>query len=188
MVPVTTRTIWIATIAVVLLFDVANQVSAQLPPQEESVGDNNENNNTAGEIIENDDEDSQQADKNDDTCLLCLDGSNPVASDVVFESVFGVPSNPTCNDVIATAATMEDSDETCEDLQLAAFQGGCCPRSSFFNTPSSFDRCPLCPEGEGPGFLPFKEIPGSSTTSTGTEATTPATCSDLRRNTDSWKL
>ena len=144
--------------------------TGQLPPQEESVGEGI-----------NDENSSTNEPPGGPPCQLCLDGSDPIGSGSPLENIFGVSNSLTCNDIISMANSgLEKKD--CERMQLAAFQGGCCARTSFLDTPASFDRCRLCPGGEGPGFLAFKEIPmneGSALDATGT-----ATCSDLRQNTD----
>jgi len=131
-------------------------------------------------------QEQQQEEQNNQTssssptspCSICLDGSQPISSsDVPF--AYSNNGGLTCNDVVSAASAVSEGTETCQRMQLAGFQGGCCGESSYLVTPESFDRCPLCPQGEGVAFLPFKEIPG-----TASSTTAPLLCSDLRTNTD----
>lgn len=115
-------------------------------------------------------------------CSVCLDGSDSTDSDTSFQDFFGAVNSWTCNDVILASSSSEQGASGCESTQLAALQGGCCTPSSFFAEPASFDRCQLCPKGEGPSFLAFKEIPplvSSSSTSSSF-----VTCGDLQSNPD----
>jgi hypothetical protein len=168
---ITNRAIWTAVLSTIFLYVSGSPTAAQLPPQEESVGDGNNNEDSI----------TNAPQQEGTTCSLCLDGSNPIGSDSPFKNIFGLSNSLTCSGLMSMASSLMETSETCERMQLAAFQGGCCAQSSFFNDPASFDRCRLCPRGEGAGFLPFKEIPliaGSTTIDA-----TVATCSDLRQNT-----
>jgi hypothetical protein len=115
------------------------------------------------------------------TCSVCLDGSDPLSSSDPFSASHATTATSTftCDDIISTAMEVSEGSDACERMQLAGFQGNCCQASSYLVTPESFDRCPLCPGGEGAAFLPFKEIPAYKQ---GITATGIVTCSDLRSN------
>jgi hypothetical protein len=119
------------------------------------------------------------------SCSVCRDGSDPVASNTPFHDIFVTVNDYTCNDIIVAAASEVQGSDTCQHIQLAAFQGGCCSESSFFTNPELFEKCTICPKGEGPGFLAFQEVPqihsSSSSPETGFSFTT---CGELSSSTN----
>ncbi|KAG7338932.1 hypothetical protein IV203_002661 [Nitzschia inconspicua] len=124
------------------------------------------------------DETTTDIDGNESPCSVCRDGSEPNSTDIPFRDALGVTIGLTCEDIIVTASSEQQGSERCHSLQLAAFQGGCCSQSSYLDESNPFDRCALCPNGEGVGFLAFKEIPPIERIKIG------MTCSDVLSDTN----
>jgi hypothetical protein len=119
--------------------------------------------------------------QNNGTCSVCVDGTEPsLSNDTILTQSSasdgdGDGDGLSCDSIVTSARSAENNTLSCDLLQLAAFQGDCCP--TFFS-----DACTLCPGGGIEAFpvFPMKEVPAQVLLNG--ELVGDVNCNDLTRN------